>query len=126
MRFCYLVRMKRIMILVFAGALSIGTAFETIRLARATQQTEMLAQNLRENAREFQAIKADIQAENNEQDFLRGLVNVLPQEKNFIRTQKAMAADVDVLRYKVGRKKFITTSISSSTSRPTSSTSSAA
>jgi lipoprotein-anchoring transpeptidase ErfK/SrfK len=37
-------------------------------------------------------------------EFLGGLVNLLPQEKNFVRTQKAIAAEVEILRRKVGRR----------------------
>jgi hypothetical protein len=104
MRFCYLVNMKRILLLTFFGLLGISALSETILLTRALQKTENLAQKLRDSAREFRTIQADIQRENAEQEFLRGLVNVLPQEKNFIRTQRAMAWDVDVLRYKVSRR----------------------
>jgi L,D-transpeptidase YbiS len=39
-----------------------------------------------------------------ENDFLQGLINVLPQEKGFIRTQKAISDDVEVLRQKVVRR----------------------
>jgi hypothetical protein len=96
--------MKRILLLTFFGLLGISALSETILLTRALQKTENLAQKLRDSAREFRTIQADIQRENAEQEFLRGLVNVLPQEKNFIRTQRAMAWDVDVLRYKVSRR----------------------
>jgi L,D-transpeptidase ErfK/SrfK len=47
---------------------------------------------------------ADIKAQDREATFLQGLVNVLPQEKRFLRTQKALAEEVDVLRYKVARR----------------------
>ena len=69
------------------------------------QQAEgQTAQNFLEDAREFRAIGDGLQMKTDEQDFLRSLVNVLPQEKNFIRTQKAMADDVEILRAKVSRK----------------------
>jgi len=104
MRFCYLLCVKRILSLTFAGALLLSAVFETIRFTRTLQDTQTLAQNLREESRELQAVQIDLQNETREQDFLRGLVDVLPQEKNFIRTQKAMADDVEILREKVGRK----------------------
>jgi L,D-transpeptidase YbiS len=43
-------------------------------------------------------------ASSREMTFLQSLVNVLPQEKGFVRTQKAMTEEVSVLRSKVGRK----------------------
>ncbi|HVO33008.1 MAG TPA: L,D-transpeptidase [Elusimicrobiota bacterium] len=36
--------------------------------------------------------------------FLQGLVNVLPQEKGFVRTERAMSDEVDLLRRKVSRR----------------------
>ena len=89
MRFCYLLCVKRILSLTFAGALLLSGVFETIRFTRTLQDAQVLAQNLREDSREFQAVQADLQNEAREQDFLKSLVDVLPQEKNFIRTLSA-------------------------------------
>jgi hypothetical protein len=73
-------------------------------LRRTTDRLDARAQFLQKSNREVAGFNAQIGALSKEMDFLRGLVNVLPQEKGFVRTQKAMLDDVEALRAKVGRR----------------------
>jgi hypothetical protein len=47
---------------------------------------------------------ATAQFESKQLEFLGSLLNLLPQEKSFVRTQKAIATEVEALRRKVGRR----------------------
>src|SRR5258708_5525473 len=74
-----------------------------ITFYRRVQRTEALSQDLhRDSVRIVESTRA-IHERTRESDFLRGLVNLLPQSKSFIRTQRAMGDEVEVLRYKVSR-----------------------
>jgi L,D-transpeptidase YbiS len=55
-------------------------------------------------AREVLVLTDAIKTQSHEIDFLQGLVKVLPEEKGFVRTQRAIADEVEVLRAKVGRR----------------------
>lgn len=104
MRFCTLFSVKRLLVLSLAGACLIGLTVETVRITRAVSGVEALDAALAQQYRDFRALAADAQTQNNDVAFLRSLTDVLPQEKHFIRTQKAMASEVEALRAKVGRK----------------------
>jgi len=104
MRFCTLFNVKDILLLIVGGLLLISMPLETLRLLQALQAADHVTEQLIDKNKEFHRIEADIQSQNNEVNYLRGLVNVLPQEKNFVRTQQAMMKDIHLWRAKVGRK----------------------
>lgn len=57
--------------------------------------------------RQAQAVIDQMQearSQTQEMAFLQGLVNVLPQDKGFARTQRAISDEVEILRAKVGRR----------------------
>jgi hypothetical protein len=62
------------------------------------------AAQLNANARSIEEQAYTIQTDGKHLEFLGSLVNLLPQEKSFIRTQRAMASEVEALRRKVGRR----------------------
>jgi L,D-transpeptidase ErfK/SrfK len=75
------------------------------RLWRQTlEQTDQLAFSLSQQAVATAAAVQSMRASGEEITFLQGLVNVLPQEKSFVRTQRAMSDEVDLLRSKVGHR----------------------
>ena len=85
--------------------------YETISIARgalhwyqAQERVEFLARHLTLQAGQLSHDVREIHQQSAEIDFLQGLVNVLPQEKGFIRTQRAMGDEVESLRAKVGRR----------------------
>jgi L,D-transpeptidase ErfK/SrfK len=73
-------------------------------LRQTHDRLEWTSVALTRNAQEIRDRAADIQSGAKQLEFLESLINLLPQEKNFIRTQKAIAAEVEVLRRKVGRR----------------------
>src|SRR5438105_3417080 len=79
-------------------------AYRASILRRMQEQLEMAAQDLDAYAKTARQAANESVAQAKQLEFLEGLVNLLPQEKGFIRTQKAIAAEVEVLRRKVGRR----------------------
>jgi hypothetical protein len=67
------------------------------RTQEITVQIEQESQRIQESTRVFRAKTRDA-------EFLQSLVNVMPQSKSFIRTQRAISDEVESLRYKVGRR----------------------
>jgi len=55
-----------------------------------------------EQAREVVALTRRTKAQTQEIDFLQSLVKVMPEERGFVRTQRAMSEEVEALRAKVG------------------------
>ena len=104
MRFCNLFTVKHALILLLAGIIMAGTAIEAVRFAQTQRAADSLQQQLFHKNSHFRALQADIQAQTEDMNFLRGLVNVLPQEKSFLRTQQAIEREVELLRRKVSRK----------------------
>ena len=74
-----------------------------MQLYRSIQQTEQLTDELGEQSQKIVASTLDIRDHSKESEFLQSLVNLMPQNKSFIRTQRAIADEVEALRYKVGR-----------------------
>ena len=64
----------------------------------------MLTQDLAIQSRQIVEAAHDIHERSRDAEFLQGLVNLLPQSKSFIRTQRAMSDEVEVLRDKVSRR----------------------
>jgi L,D-transpeptidase ErfK/SrfK len=79
-------------------------AHQATLLGRYGDQIDKSATLLNENARAIAFNAVQIQSHSKQIEFLGGLVNVLPQDKSFIRTQKAMAYEVEALRRKVGKR----------------------
>jgi lipoprotein-anchoring transpeptidase ErfK/SrfK len=73
-------------------------------LRQAHDRLETTSEQLNHDTQKLQQHVLDIQTQSRQLEFLESLVNLLPQEKGFIRTQKAMAGEVEVLRRKVGRR----------------------
>jgi len=71
---------------------------------RAIRRTESMDQEFLIQSREMADDAQSIQTYNLEAGFLQNLVNLLPQTKSFIRTQRAMEEEVEILRAKVGRR----------------------
>jgi hypothetical protein len=75
-----------------------------VRASREIQRTQALTQELSVESRRIVESTRDIRDRSQEAEFLQSLVNLLPQSKSFIRTQRAMADEVEALRYNVGRR----------------------
>lgn len=73
-------------------------------LRQATELLETTALGLNRNAQSIEKSIRTIRQEGQELEFLGNLVNLIPQEKNFVRTQRAIASEVEILRRKVGRR----------------------
>ncbi len=94
-----------------AGIWLIAVVIETrqiVHLARGwSHQAEAVESRAETLSRDAQSvIDAIQQMKSDEQEiaYLQGLVDVLPQEKSFVRTERAMSDEVDLLRAKVGRR----------------------
>jgi L,D-transpeptidase ErfK/SrfK len=103
--------LKRYLYPIFLMLWVIGFATEAVFIARDVsllRQTGDTLENtslkLNMDARAIRDHAATIRDEAKQLEFLGGLVNLLPQEKSFIRTQRAMAAEVEILRRKVGSR----------------------
>src|SRR5262249_37158824 len=70
---------------------------------RLIAQTQQLADNLNRESKQIVESSVRLRESSQDSQFLQGLVNILPQSKSFMRTQRAMADELEVLRYKVGR-----------------------
>lgn len=85
------------------GIYAVKAAHELKLWEKDQAQIEHMAFTNSQNARDVLALTNAIKAQSSEIDFLQSLVKVLPEEKGFIRTQRAIADEVEVLRAKVGR-----------------------
>src|SRR6266496_4133292 len=89
------------------GAFGIGLAQirrNFVELSRRVQQTDRMTQNLIQDSAQIKASIRAMHSNSTKIEFLEGLVSVLPKSKSFVRTQQAMADEVDILRSKVGRR----------------------
>lgn len=84
--------------LIFLIAQDLKT-FQTVsdQLDQATQAAQYQAKTIRERVDQTHARDMEYR-------FLQSLVNVLPQEKGFVRTQRAMGREVEQLRAKIVRR----------------------
>jgi L,D-transpeptidase YbiS len=57
---------------------------------------------LETRARELSVLTKDIQAQGADLEFLQNLPNILPKDKGYLRTQKAVSDEVQALRRKLG------------------------
>src|SRR5687768_3723618 len=60
------------------------------RLDRAAEHLETLTRDSHDITRTVRSLTEETSASHRENEFLQSLVNVLPHEKGFIRTQRAM------------------------------------
>jgi L,D-transpeptidase ErfK/SrfK len=75
-----------------------------ITLRQTIDRLDAVATDLNTQSSDIRNQAAKIQSEASQLEFLQGVVNLLPEEKGFIRTQRAMAGEVESLRRKVGRR----------------------
>src|SRR5436190_17672220 len=80
------------------------TAREGYLLRQTYDRLDETAQSLLSDAEGIHTAASDTRNQAKQLEFLESLVNLLPQEKGFIRTQKAMALEVGSLRRKVGKR----------------------
>jgi lipoprotein-anchoring transpeptidase ErfK/SrfK len=94
-----------LVIWVIAFGVEAGFLAHDMSLLRQTNDSiESVTSRLNADSEAIRDHVGTIQDQAKQQEFLGSLVNILPQEKNFIRTQKAIASEVEVLRRKVGRR----------------------
>lgn len=94
-------------LLVWLGAFgwrACGTARAGGRLSRETDRLEATAAALDGASRRLEQLARESIAQARESEFLTGLPDILPEDKGYLRTQKAIAGEVAVLRAKVGRR----------------------
>ncbi len=75
-----------------------------LRTSREIQRTQILIDKVTSESQHIVDDTRDIRDHTREAEFLQSLVNLLPQSKSFIRTQRAMEEEVETLRYNVGRR----------------------
>ncbi len=75
-----------------------------LRFYRGLQHTQTITHALSNESEHIVDSTRAIRERDQDELFLQNLVNLLPQSKSFIRTQRAMADDVETLRYNVGRR----------------------
>ncbi|MFA5975563.1 MAG: L,D-transpeptidase [Elusimicrobiota bacterium] len=85
--------------------------YETVLIARQIaawwsthERVERVTRLLQENAGEVIRLTRGIRDQSDEITFLQKLIDVIPQEKGFVRTQRAIADEVNTLRVKIGRR----------------------
>lgn len=102
---------QRTLSLALVGLWVIAVSIEAFRFRKAwhiyresNETLERLAQSTNTLANQTAEFERSIGQQSDEINFLQSLVNVLPQERSFIRTEAAMADEVESLRIKVGRR----------------------
>ncbi len=73
-------------------------------LTRQTDRLEGAAAGLDRGARRLAALSRDAAAQSKDAEFLEGLPNILPADKGYLRTQKAIEGEVSALRGQVGKR----------------------
>src|SRR5258708_2468862 len=96
-----------VLLVLWLSAFGFITGFiaqDVSRLRLTYDRLETTALSLNTDATGIHDQAVDIHEATQQLEFLTGLMNLLPQEKGFIRTQRAMASEVEALRRKVGRR----------------------
>src|SRR5258708_15002609 len=88
-------------LLVF-GVLLRRIVHTTLTLRQTSEEADLLARSIQLQSEDLIHLTREIKTQSREIDFLQGMVNVLPPEKGFVRTQRAIAGEVESLRAKVG------------------------
>ncbi|MFA6093358.1 MAG: L,D-transpeptidase [Elusimicrobiota bacterium] len=86
------------------GAELIGILHWGFSLGAAQRRVAEEAGSIELHARETSSLSKQIRAQAQELVFLQSLPNILPKERNTLRTQKVVAAEVQTLRTKVGSR----------------------
>ncbi|MFI5347220.1 MAG: L,D-transpeptidase [Elusimicrobiota bacterium] len=73
-------------------------------LARQTDRLEGDAAALDRGARRLQFLSRESAAQSRDAEFLQVLPNILPEDKGYLRTQKAIEGEVSSLRVQVGKR----------------------
>lgn len=73
-------------------------------LARKSDRLESDALALDRGARRLQSLARESAAQAKDSDFLESLPNILPEDKGYLRTQKAIESEVTALRAQVGKR----------------------
>jgi len=73
-------------------------------LSRQTDRVEGAAAGLDRGSRRLAALSRDASAQSRDAEFLEGLPNILPADKGYLRTQKAIEGEVSTLRAQVGKR----------------------
>ncbi len=81
-----------------------GVSAAAKRLMHAHEALDAAAQKVEQNTERLHAVMQETQRLHRDYEFLQSLLNVLPQEKGFARTQRAMSREIEQLRLKVGRR----------------------
>lgn len=79
-----------------------GVSRAAAELSREAQGLEGEAQALDRGARRLAALAAQAREQARDAEFLTALPNILPEDKGYLRTQKALADEAAALRAKVG------------------------
>jgi L,D-transpeptidase YbiS len=72
--------------------------------ARRVDRIDTHADALSRGASRLKALVRESIAQSHEAEFLESLPNILPEDKGYLRTQKAIEDEVSALRWKVGRR----------------------
>ena len=81
-----------------------GVARSCSALANAADEIEARAAALNGAARDISRIVRETRAQAQDLEFLQGLPNILPKDKGYLRTQKAISEEVSALRRKLASK----------------------
>jgi len=73
-------------------------------MARSTDRLEAGFTALDRQAREDAGLIQKLKAQSREMEFLQSLPNILPADKGYVRTQRAILGEVQALRRKVGQR----------------------
>lgn len=82
------------------GALSSNVS----KVMRIDDHIEHSRQYLDQSIRQIHQMTKEMQEKSKDQEFLLGLMNIFPQDKGYLRTQKVISDEVQTLRKKIGRK----------------------
>jgi L,D-transpeptidase ErfK/SrfK len=74
------------------------------RLERQIDRVEGAASGLDRGSRRLAALSREAAAQSRDAEFLEGLPNILPADKGYLRTQKAIEGEVSALRGQVGKR----------------------
>lgn len=86
------------------GVVSCKTARRAEELSRETARLEDEAAALDRGARRVHAAARQTRDQSRDAEFIQTLPEILPEDKGYLRTQKAIAGEVAALRAKVGRR----------------------
>jgi lipoprotein-anchoring transpeptidase ErfK/SrfK len=90
--------------LVLFSVEAILIAHKGLELRQTVDRLDNVATALNTQSDHIRNQASKIKTEARQLEFLQGVVNLLPQEKSFVRTQKAIAGEVESLRRRVGKR----------------------